>query len=534
MGTRLGEVKGPMYENVPLIDVRTGVLHYPGAGHTSVMTGGVRIGSCACACAEEEREVLDMLEAMEVDEREGQGQGQDEVETEGERETEDVSMAPVANIVEREREWEREMPHLPSTPVRPLPPHLFDHRHNYNHNNHHAHHHAHPHHRQRAQGGYAYTTPPSSPVHVRRPTLVQFEPQPLQPLQPPIQLQLPHGSPVQHRRLPSHLANEYLPHHSPSTGTFDEPTPKTRRMYGYHPAFPTPVAAPAVFPPPQTYSPSPAPASAIYCATPPPPLSPAPYMAPAPGYPAPPPGPYAWYDVGVANNAYAATPVPDATAAGYGHFRPPSVAALAPPIPPPSFVEHAQTADLSTYSIHALEAHLLKDPAPRAPSIPTLHPAPTRARRGVRRAVGVQPTLGLDGEISTTRWETPEHSGRDPIPTPIVIPTSIPTPEVEIEINRPASVPPDTMEVEVEVEVETERAGRKRKREGRGTSDAGGDCDGDGSSEEGVLSSDERKRARIGLSRCAGLRRRSFGDDKKRPGSAVRFVALAPLVRDGC
>jgi len=78
------------------------------------------------------------------------------------------------------------------------------------------------------------------------------------------------------------------------------------------------------------------------------------------------------------------------------------------------------------------------------------------------------------------------------------------------------------MEVEVEVEVETERAGRKRKREGRGTSDAGGDCDGDGSSEEGVLSSDERKRARIGLSRCAGLRRRSFGDDKKRPGSAVR------------
>ena len=44
---KAGEVKGLMYENVPLIDVRTGVVHYPSPGRTSGMTGGGRIGAYA-------------------------------------------------------------------------------------------------------------------------------------------------------------------------------------------------------------------------------------------------------------------------------------------------------------------------------------------------------------------------------------------------------------------------------------------------------------------------------------------------------
>ena len=44
---KVGEIKGFMYENASLVDTRTSVVHYSSAGHTSVMTGGVRIGSCA-------------------------------------------------------------------------------------------------------------------------------------------------------------------------------------------------------------------------------------------------------------------------------------------------------------------------------------------------------------------------------------------------------------------------------------------------------------------------------------------------------
>jgi hypothetical protein len=205
-GMKVGEVKGLMYENVPLIDVRTGVVHYPGAGHTCVMTGGVRIGSCA----EEEREVMELLEMMEIVERE------EEMER-----------------VERVDLWrpgtpipEQPMPHLPSTPVAPLHPRLFDHHHHYH-----------------AQNGHPYASPPNSPVHARRPTLAQFEyPQVfqqsarmVQPLQPPIQL----TSPIQHRRPSSHLANEYTPQQYQQQGTTEEPTPATWRVYGYHPGFPS-------------------------------------------------------------------------------------------------------------------------------------------------------------------------------------------------------------------------------------------------------------------------------------------------------
>ena len=44
---KVGEVEGLICENVPLIGIRAGVIHYPGAGHTRMMTSGVRIGSFA-------------------------------------------------------------------------------------------------------------------------------------------------------------------------------------------------------------------------------------------------------------------------------------------------------------------------------------------------------------------------------------------------------------------------------------------------------------------------------------------------------
>jgi len=488
---RVGEVKGPMYENVPLIDVRTGVVHYPGAGHTSVMTGGVRIGSCA----EEEMEVLELLEAMEIDER------KEEVE-QVEREDARRSETPILD---------RPMPHFPSTPVRPLPPHLFDH------------------HQHRAQTGYAYASPPSSPVHVRRPTLVQIEyPQcarqtagmVAQPLQPPTRF----NSPVQHRRPSSHLANEYFPQHQlpyvPSTGIVEDPTSQTRRVYGYRPGFPS------------TFSP------AVYAMPTPPPASPTLYMAPSlptyvsanPYTPQPSPGPYGWYGVSTVGNAY--TPAtPDANGNANGYFRPPSVTALAPPAPaaapPLDLAVYTQTPDSNNtpqffYTEQELETHFLKDPELSVPSMPAAHEAATRPRKGVKRAVGEQATIGLDGNISQSggfRTEEP-HSHPHPDPTPAAA-----------GIERPASVPPiledNTMDSIVEVEAGA-RSNRKRKRDqlvwdyrnenGRG----GGEGEGEGATDDEVVSSaDERKRAKV--AHCGSTRRRSFGDDKRRPGSAVRF-----------
>jgi len=58
----VGEVKGLMYENVLLIDIRTGVVHYPGAVRTSVLTVGVRIGV-----------MMDIVECEEESERTERG-----------------------------------------------------------------------------------------------------------------------------------------------------------------------------------------------------------------------------------------------------------------------------------------------------------------------------------------------------------------------------------------------------------------------------------------------------------------------------
>ena len=100
---KVGEVKGLMYENVSLIDIRTGVVHYPGAGHTSVMTVGVRIGSCV-----EKMDVIELLEMMDI------------VEREVERVEGEDAWRPDIPIPQQPK------PHIPSTPVAPLHPQFFD------------------------------------------------------------------------------------------------------------------------------------------------------------------------------------------------------------------------------------------------------------------------------------------------------------------------------------------------------------------------------------------------------------------------
>src|SRR5258706_10481077 len=102
-------------------------------------------------------------------------------------------------------------------------------------------------------------------------------------------------------------------------------------------------------------------------------------------------------------------------------------------------------------------------------------------------------------------------------------------------IERPASVPPilededDMMTVLAEVEAGA-RANRKRKRDQLAwdyrdeTGGGGGGGSGeDVSEDEAILSADERKRARIGHG-GTGARRRSLGDDERRPGSMVRAI----------
>lgn len=493
-GMKVGEVKGLMYENVPLIDVRTGVVHYPGAEHTSVMTGGVRIGSCA----EEEREVMELLEMMEI-----------------------VELEEEMKKVEREDAWrpttpipEQPMPHFPSAPVAPLHSRLFDH--------HHHHHHA--------WNGYAYASPPSSPACARRPTLPQFEypqtsqqpPGIVQPLQPPIQL----TSPIQHRRPSSHLANEYLPQQQQhqGTGTIEEPTPKTRRVYGYHPSFPS------------SFSP------AVYAVSTPPPSSPAPYNAPAmmpPGYvsansytPQASSGPYAWFGVAMVGNASEA----NINMNGYGYFRPPSVAALVPPTPAaagPSFelAPDSKNTPQVFYTTQELEAHFLRDPEFTVPPMSTLQGGPALPKRGVKRALGKQATIGLDGAIShdggfrTFNLLEEPHPHPHPDPAPALVAAGI---------DRPASVPPffeddddDAMTFEAEVEAGA-RTNRKRKRDQVVWDYRDENCSGGGgegvSDDEVVLSADERKRARIGHG--GSVRRRSFGDDKRPPGSSVRVLSF--------
>ena len=165
----------------------------------------------------------------------------------------------------------------------------------------------------------------------------------------------------------------------------------------------------------------------------------------------------------------------------------------------------------------------LKDPDLSVPTMPTIRDAPYRPKRGTKRAIRKQATIGLDGNINQSgvfgTEEPPEEAHAHPEATPVTAGSK-----------RSLSVPPiledDAMNgIEVEVEVRA-RANRKQKRgqpawdyrdEKRGRED------GEDVSDDGVmLSTDERKRARI--DRCGNTQRRSYGDDEKRPGSAVRFI----------
>ena len=101
-----------------------------------------------------------------------------------------------------------------------------------------------------------------------------------------------------------------------------------------------------------------------------------------------------------------------------------------------------------------------------------------------------------------------------------------------VGIERPASVSPiledeyDVITVVVEVETGS-RANQKRMRDQlawdyRDKTGGGGRGGGEVVSEEEIVpSADERERARIGHG-GTGTRRRSFGDDKRRPRSMVR------------
>ena len=60
--TKVGKVKALMDGIVPLIVIRTGVVHHPCVWRTSLMTGGVRIGSCAAEGMEE----IDLLDIMQI------------------------------------------------------------------------------------------------------------------------------------------------------------------------------------------------------------------------------------------------------------------------------------------------------------------------------------------------------------------------------------------------------------------------------------------------------------------------------------
>jgi hypothetical protein len=162
--------------------------------------------------------------------------------------------------------------------------------------------------------------------------------------------------------------------------------------------------------------------------------------------------------------------------------------------------------------------------------MPTVHSAPSRPKRGVKRAIGKQTTIGLDGISNHDGWFKSEvPAPEEPHPHPHFDPA----PSVTVAgIERPASVPPilkdddDAMIVEAEGEAGA-RANRKRKRDQLVwdyRDDKAGDGDENVSDDEVVLTADERKRARIG--HVGSARRRSFGDDKRRPGSAVRSFSF--------
>ena len=126
-------------------------------------------------------------------------------------------------------------------------------------------------------------------------------------------------------------------------------------------------------------------------------------------YPQPSPGPYAWYGVSAVGNVY--TPaVADGHVNTNGYFPPPSIAA--PPAAPAPDAASSLKLGLSTttpdskstpqvfYTERELKSHFLKDPELSVPTMPTMRDAPCRPKRGTKRAIGKQATIGLDSNVN--------------------------------------------------------------------------------------------------------------------------------------
>ncbi len=132
----------------------------------------------------------------------------------------------------------------------------------------------------------------------------------------------------------------------------------------------------------------------------------------------------------------------------------------------------------------------------------------------MRRAIGEQATIGLYGVIS--------RSGVFRSFKPLEIPCSHPRPGASASSNSGG--------IAIETDVDAD-AGSSRQREydqlAWGYRDEMGYGGGGGEGvrdDDVVLSADECKRARIG--NCGIARRRGFGDDKRRPWSAVRAFSF--------
>jgi len=238
----------------------------------------------------------------------------------------------------------------------------------------------------------------------------------------------------------------------------------------------------------------------------------------------PPQGPYAWYGVSAIGNAF--TPAPDADANnGQGTSVLFPIAAISPLTLVAAALLRTGTSHSGSnnepqdfYAAQELEAHFLNDSGPTASRISTVHVAPARRRE--------PSTIGLYGVIS--------HSGGGfrtfkPLEKLHSHPRHGASASSDSDrIERPASTPPiltDNDMASIGAHVEASAGVRKWEYDqlawGYRDETGGGGSGGEGVSDDDVaLIADERKRARFGNGGIA--RRRNFGDDKRRPWSAVR------------
>ena len=113
--------------------------------------------------------------------------------------------------------------------------------------------------------------------------------------------------------------------------------------------------------------------------------------------------------VSAVGNVY--TPaVADVHVTMHGNFPPPSIAA--PPAAPAPDAAPSLELGLSTttpdskstpqvfYTERELKSHFLKDPELSVPTMPTMRDAAYRPKRGTKRAIGKQATIGLDSNVN--------------------------------------------------------------------------------------------------------------------------------------